>query len=193
MSQENVEIVRRVFEAASDGEVGALFHVADPGIRVYPRSEEPDADDEYEGLDGLMDYLVNWYSQWDDYQTDPIEIIDAGKHVLVVARERGRVDRTGVEVEENFTHSFVLRDGKVVEWHMYDSHAAALEAVGLSESSDPEQRKAATLPPGTTQPGRCVAATQKYSVYPCYQTAPATERASGGMGAGGFEPPTSRV
>jgi ketosteroid isomerase-like protein len=133
MSQENVEIVRRTFEASSDGDVGVWFQAADPDIRVYPRSEEPDAADEYRGLDGLMDYLVNWYSQWDDYEIDPIEIIDAGKHVLVVTRERGRVERKGVEVEENFNHSFVLRNGKVVEWHMYDSHADALEALGLRE------------------------------------------------------------
>jgi ketosteroid isomerase-like protein len=42
------------------------------------------------------------------------------------------VESTGMEVEEDFSHTFVLRDGKVVEWRMYDSHAEALEAVGLS-------------------------------------------------------------
>ena|SRR5688572_10535709 len=133
MSQENVEIVRRAWEASSDGDVSAWFQAADPNIRLYPRPEEPDAADEYRGLDGLMEYLTNWYSQWDEYDVEPIEFIDAGKHVLVVARERGRMARTGVEVEGVFSYSFVLRDGKAVEWHMYDSHAEALEAVGLSE------------------------------------------------------------
>jgi ketosteroid isomerase-like protein len=133
MSQENVQTLRRLFEAASDGDVGVWFQAADPDIRVYPRPDEPDAADEYRGLDGLMDYLMNWYSQWDVYESEPLEMIDAGKHVLVIARERGRVERTGMEVVEDFTHSFVLRDGKVTEWRMYDSHAEALEAVGLSE------------------------------------------------------------
>jgi ketosteroid isomerase-like protein len=133
MSQENVEIVRRLFKAASDGEVSAWFQAADPDCRIYPRSEEPDAASEYRGLDGLMDYLTNWYGQWDDYESEPIEMIDAGEHVLVVTRERGRVERTGLEVVEDFWHSFVLRGGKVTEWHMYDSRAEAHEAVGLSE------------------------------------------------------------
>lgn len=79
-----------------------------------------------------MDYLLNWYGQWDAYESEPLEMIDAGAHVLVVARERGRVERTGMEVVEDFCHSFVLRDGKVLEWHMYDSRADALKAVGLS-------------------------------------------------------------
>ena len=131
MSQENVEIVRRVYEAVSDGDVGAWFQAADPDIRVYPRSDEPDAADEYRGLDGVMEYLMNWYGQWDVYESEPLEIIDAGEHVLVDTRERGRVERTGVEVEEDFWHSFVVRGGKVKEWHMYDSRAEALKAVGL--------------------------------------------------------------
>jgi ketosteroid isomerase-like protein len=80
-----------------------------------------------------MDYLTNWFGQWDEYQFEPIEFLDAGEHVLVRIRERGRMQQTGVEVEGVFSHSFVLRDGKTVQWHMYDSHNEALEAVGLSE------------------------------------------------------------
>jgi ketosteroid isomerase-like protein len=132
MSKENVETMRRLFQAVSDGDVGAWFQAADPDCRVFPRSEEPDADQEYRGLDGLMDYLTNWFGQWDEYESEPVEMIDAGEHVLVVARERGRVESTGMEVVEDFTHSFVLRDGKVTEWRMYDSRADALEALGLS-------------------------------------------------------------
>jgi ketosteroid isomerase-like protein len=67
------------------------------------------------------------------YEFEPVGFTDAGEHVVVELRERGRVERTGVEVEEVFSHSFVLLGGKVVEWHMYDSHAEALAAVGLSE------------------------------------------------------------
>jgi uncharacterized protein len=133
MSRENVEVVRRAFGAAADGDMGAWFQTADPEIRVYPRSEEPDAAQEYRGLEGLMEYLTNWYSQWDDYDFEPIEFVDAGEHVLVVNRERGRVERTGVEIEEDFNHSFVVRNGKIAEWHMYNTHAEALEAVGLRE------------------------------------------------------------
>jgi hypothetical protein len=52
--------------------------------------------------------------------------------VLVVLRERGRTERTGLEVVEEQSHSFVMCNGKVAEWHMYDSHAEARAAVGLS-------------------------------------------------------------
>ena len=130
MSQQNVEIVRGLFEQAQD-DMGVWFQAADPDIAIYPRPAEPDAASEYHGLEAMMEYLINWFSQWDEYESEPLEILDAGRHVLVIAREHGFVKRTGLRLEENFAHSFVLRKGKVIEWRMYDSQAEARAAVGL--------------------------------------------------------------
>jgi ketosteroid isomerase-like protein len=131
MAAGDAELIRAVFAQSSGGDVGAVFRVADPDVRVVPRPAEPDAAAEYRGLDELMDYLVNWYSQWEEYEVEPVEIIDAGEQVLAVVRERGRLEGSGLEVEEDFSHSFRLRAGKIVEWQMYDSNAEAREAVGL--------------------------------------------------------------
>src|SRR4051794_10930014 len=131
VSQQDLETMRRLFESVSEDDVSVWFQAADADIRVYPRSDEPGAADEYRGLDGLMDYLVNWFSQWDVYEFEPIEMFDAGHQVLVVARERGRVESTGMDVVEDFWHSFVLGGGRVAGWRMYDSRAEAFEAVGL--------------------------------------------------------------
>jgi ketosteroid isomerase-like protein len=60
-----------------------------------------------------------------------VSLEDVGDHVLAVVRERGRLEGSGLEVEEDFSHSFALRNGKVAEWRMYDSHAEARAALGL--------------------------------------------------------------
>jgi ketosteroid isomerase-like protein len=133
MSQENVEIVRQGMEAFNQNDFEGWFAIASTEIKLYPRPEEPGVLTVYEGWDGVMEYLVNWYSQWEDYEGEPVEFLDAGDQVLVVMRERGRLERDRLEVEQEFSHSFKLREGSVVEWRMYDSHEQALEAVGLSE------------------------------------------------------------
>jgi ketosteroid isomerase-like protein len=107
----------------------------DPEVRMYPRSEEPGVRTVYEGWDGVMEYLVNWYSQWEDYVVEPVKFLDAGDQVLVVLRERGRMERQDIEIEQEFSHSFRLREGRILEWRHYDSHRQALEAVGLSDAS----------------------------------------------------------
>jgi ketosteroid isomerase-like protein len=123
--------VRRAIDESAEGDVGAWFRVTAEDVRVYPRPAEPDAAEVYNGLDGLMEYLTNWYSQWDEYEAELVGLEPAGERVLAVFRERGRVERTGLEVEEEFTHSFLVRDGKIAEWHMYDSNADARAALGL--------------------------------------------------------------
>ena len=132
MSQEDVETLRAVFEATAAGDAAAWLRAMDPEVRLYPRSEEPGVRAVYEGWDGVMEYLVNWYSDWEHYETEAVKYLDAGDQVLVVLRERGRMERSGIEVEQEFSHSFTLRDGRIVEWRHYNSHQDALEAVGLS-------------------------------------------------------------
>ena len=43
------------------------------------------------------------------------------------------VVRSAIEIEQEFSHSFRLRDGRIVEWRMYDGQDQALAAVGLRE------------------------------------------------------------
>jgi ketosteroid isomerase-like protein len=133
MSRENVETLRAVAGSAADGDATAWLRAMDPGVRMYPRSEEPGVRSVYEGWEGVMEYMTNWYSQWEEYEVEPVKFLDAGDQVLVVLRERGRMERDGIELEQEFSHSFKLRDGRIVEWRHYDSHQQALEAVGLRE------------------------------------------------------------
>jgi len=133
MSENDVRILKDVFDAMARGEVTALVQRTDEEIRVYPRPEEPGVRDVYEGWEGLEEYMVNWFSGWDDYGVEAVRFIDTGDEVIAVARERGRIEGSGMELVEDFTHSFRLRDGRIVEWRMYDSHAQALERFGLQE------------------------------------------------------------
>jgi ketosteroid isomerase-like protein len=105
MSEENVQSMRRAWRASPKGTGAAFVGISDPDIRVSPRPADPDADEEYRGPDGLMEYLKNWYGQWDEYEVELAEITDAGDHVLAVIHERGRVKRTGIDVREDFSYS----------------------------------------------------------------------------------------
>ena len=132
MSVADVQVVRAAFDEVAEGDVMAILRAMAPDVRVHPRPEEPGVGDVYEGWQGAMDYAMNWYGQWEEYEAEPLEYIDAGHAVLVVLRERGRMKRDGVEVVQDFSHSFRLEGGRIVEWRMYDTHAQARAALGLS-------------------------------------------------------------
>jgi hypothetical protein len=88
--ESNGELVKRLPLAYRQSDFPTTLGLLDPGIRVYPRSEEPGANYVYAGHDGLFEYLGNWLGQWDDYETEVISFQDAEANtVLVEMAERG--------------------------------------------------------------------------------------------------------
>jgi uncharacterized protein len=132
MSQENVEIVRRVYDASLRGETEAVIGQLDPAVRA-DLSERVFNPDVYEGHDGFRRFLTEIDDVWDDFRLEPLEFIDAGSKVVVSHMVRGRGKESGVEVELPSTSVYTVRDGLVTEVHMYREHSRALEAAGLSE------------------------------------------------------------
>ena len=133
MSQENVEIVRRAYEALERDGLEALLDFFDPEIRWEVRPDLPDADT-YQGHDGIRQLLGSFDEVLDESWYSPQEFLDSGDQVLVVLRWGGRGRGSGVAVEEREeTWIFTLRDGKVLRVKEYVSKNEALEAAGLAD------------------------------------------------------------
>jgi ketosteroid isomerase-like protein len=134
MANGNVELVERLLAAFDGGDLETALPLLDPDIRVYPRSEEPGVKNVYEGHEGLFAYIDNWFSQWDEYKVETVSLKGApGDRVLVVMAERGHLKQSGITLDQEFSHSWSVSGGKATEWRMYDSHAQALEALGLED------------------------------------------------------------
>ena len=133
MSRENVEIVMRAFDAFRANDIEAWLATMSADIKVFPNPREPGAQSSYEGREGVLEYLRNWYAAWDEYLVEPTRFIDAGEYVVVAVSERGTAKQGGITLEQEFSHVLRLRQGQTVEWRMFGPLAEALEAVGLSE------------------------------------------------------------
>jgi ketosteroid isomerase-like protein len=129
--EENVEIVRRVYDASLRGDADAVIAVLDPAVRadMTERVFNPDV---YEGHEGYRRFLAEIDAVWDSFRIEPLEFIDAGDKVVVSHMVRGRGKGSGVEVELPSTSVYTVREGLVTEIHMYREHGRALRAAGLS-------------------------------------------------------------
>jgi len=140
MSEENVEIVRRVYDHFAQGveliraeridewrtlpEWGTLYA---PDVRLEEVAEVPDAD-VYEGVDGIMRWVLAARDVFTDAHWEPREFTSLGPHVLVDVRTRYRGAGSGAEVEMEVTHLFTLRNGRIVRIAGFLDRAKALEA-----------------------------------------------------------------
>jgi ketosteroid isomerase-like protein len=136
MSEENVEIVRRVFEAAARRDTDAVFSFYDPEI-------EWDASRTHRGVltgrvarghEALLKWLREWYAAWETVDDDLAELIETGKDgVISVMVQRGRGRASGIEVEDRLATIWTIREGKVVRAVWFPTREEALEAAELSE------------------------------------------------------------
>jgi ketosteroid isomerase-like protein len=136
MSQENVEITRRMWIAFRDRDWAAAFEPVHPNMVMdTTRSPVKGLDRVYKGREEVAGFWLEWLEAWGAQRFEDPEFIDAGDHVVMWAtghRVRGR--GSGIEVEiPPYAWVATLRDGKVVRGVMYMDRDEALEAAGLSE------------------------------------------------------------
>ena len=132
MSRENVEVVRKAFEAILAGDRDRALSYADPAM-VVDATRRVFNPTMYRGTEGLRQMLADMDDVWENLRPEPGELVDAGDRVVVVGRMVGKGRGSGVEVERDFAGVWTVRDGRIVRWVICTDRAEALEAVGLSK------------------------------------------------------------
>jgi ketosteroid isomerase-like protein len=139
MSEENVEVVRRLFEAFQDGlergdfvagfDAGLasedLEWIAVPGVGLGT----------YRGREGFIDFMEIWTRDFENWQIELDELIDAGDDRVVATYRQtaiGKASRVPVEFHQGSVNE--LRDGRVIRIQHFPTPAEALEAAGISGS-----------------------------------------------------------
>ena len=152
MSQENVEIVRRMFEAskrASEAYWRNPYSYADalhsgtlrPEIQDQMRLVHPEvrwtpafSTNTYEGYLGVAQAWDEFLEAAGSYTLTLRELIDSeGDQVVAVMDGTIKGRGSGVEASALLCTVFTIRDGLIVAMRDYLELADALEAVGLSE------------------------------------------------------------
>jgi ketosteroid isomerase-like protein len=145
MSEENVEISRRVFAqiVGLAGSLGpeeiearltdaALAELYDPEVEWVPVPQGLLAGGSYVGYEGIRRFWADFVSAWDEIVAEPQEFRDVGNdRVVITMRVRGRMHE--IEIDEVWSAIWTLRNGRIVRSQAFTSEDGALEAAGLEE------------------------------------------------------------
>jgi len=132
MSQENVEIVRQVFDAIAQRDLQRLVALTDPAVewRSFFAVGEGGV---YRGHTRMRQYLDDLREAFEYLRPELDDLLDAGDIIIGVGRICYRGKESGVETESPAGWMFKFRRGKVVRFRAFREPDQALEAVGLSE------------------------------------------------------------
>ena len=130
MSEQDVQLVRGVFEAINRRDVQAMLDAYHRDADMSTLTSELVHGKSYRGHTGIREYFSSFADVWEELHLEPEEIRDLGDRILVVGRWSSRGRESGAEVEAPAAWIFVVRDGKVVFSRAYRDADEALSDPG---------------------------------------------------------------
>jgi ketosteroid isomerase-like protein len=132
MSQENVDVGRRMLQAFNDGDVEAIVAECDPAVE-WEEQFIPGADPVYRGHEGVRRWAAAVLDQEElDSLAGRLERVkETGDTVIASVCFEGEGTGSGARVQMHVHLVVTFRDGKVVRRQVFLTLAEALEAVGL--------------------------------------------------------------
>jgi ketosteroid isomerase-like protein len=130
VSEANVELVRRAFEAFATRDVDAALAIADEDVEFLPVTANLTTGGvPYRGHEGVTRYLQDVARVWDELRVYPTEYRDVGETVVALGRVHGRGG--GMIIDRPTGWVWRCRNGKIVFGRVYASHEEALRAADL--------------------------------------------------------------
>ena len=132
MSRENVDLARRLIEAANRRDFEAIAEGMDPLIEWNDQRELPGAASHH-GVEAALRHLRAVFEDMADFRTEAQQFVEAGEHVVITSRVSAKGQASGAPIERvNFAVN-EYRAGRLVRVSIYGTKAEALKAVGLQE------------------------------------------------------------
>jgi ketosteroid isomerase-like protein len=129
VSDENVDVLRRVIDAFNRRDEEAALALADPAVELESALVEKQV---FRGHQGLRQYRQNLDEAWSEWHTANDELIEAeGDRVLHLYRIVGKGKGSGVAIEADIAMLWTIREGRLLRGKVFLDQAEARAAAGL--------------------------------------------------------------
>ena len=137
MSQENVELIRGLYDAFARGDVADVMGRMSPDIEWNEAENFPYSDgNPYVGPGAIASgVFARCGSEWDGFAAVPEEFLDAGDTVVVLGRYTGTYKATGRPQNAQMVHVWRIRDGKAAGFQQYVDTLQVAQVTGGSSSN----------------------------------------------------------
>lgn len=127
MFQEDVERLRRAYEAFNAGGVEAFLERLAPEFTLQDRDSSPDRAATRYGKEGIKQLFDSYMEAFDALRLEPQEFIDCGHDQIVVAlHQRVRGKGSGAEVVGNIAHVWTMRGDAPYRLRIFGDKESAL-------------------------------------------------------------------
>jgi uncharacterized protein len=130
VSEQNVETVRRSWDAFNRGDLDAFFTDTAEELEFEEDPTLPEAGI-FRGRDEISAYIKSFQEGMADHRFEVEELRDLGDGVLALLHETGRGTSSGIDVEQRSAFLYEFRDGVIVRVRAFLDRSEALARLGL--------------------------------------------------------------
>lgn len=134
MSQDNVDVIVRLFESANKRDFKTVMDIYADDIELCFQGGTRGVLQQGSiavGKQAVGEWFGDWFRTFDrDYRFEIHELRDWGDRVYITATHHSRGRESGVPTADTTAWIYTLRDGKVVRCEAYADPAEALAAQG---------------------------------------------------------------
>jgi ketosteroid isomerase-like protein len=131
VSEENVRVVRQLYDMFNAGGAEAVRGLFDPDVVFKEPPEQPGATT-FRGLEAVLKGFGKWSENWVSHRIEPERLVDLGDRVLALEHHMLR-GRDGIEVDAHAGNIWTVRHGQITRFEAWWDQAKALRAAGLDE------------------------------------------------------------
>jgi ketosteroid isomerase-like protein len=127
MSEQNLALIRRGYEAFGQGDLEGLIDTMDPNVEwVSPGPSDLPTAGTRRGQAAVREFfgMINELFQFESFE--PHTFVAEGDRVIVLGVDTVKVKATGNVLSEHWAHAFTVRGGKVVAFREYIDTAATV-------------------------------------------------------------------
>jgi len=131
VSQENVKVVKGMYEAFGKGDIQTVLAALDPQVEWWEAENFIYAEgNPYVGPEAVLTgVFARIGAEWEGFAVTPKEVLDAGDTTIGHGYYSGTYRKTGKQARAQFAHFFTFRDGKIVKFQQYTDTAQFRQVV----------------------------------------------------------------
>ena len=133
MSQENVELHRRVIEVFNLRDLGGFLALMDPNVEFTPYERAMEGIGPYRGHGDIRVWWANSFEAFPDLRGEYDAVRGFGAVTVASGRLHGTGAGSGARFDRQLCTAARWCDERTVWWYAYGSEDEALKALGLAE------------------------------------------------------------
>lgn len=135
MSDQNIDLVRDLYEAFGRGDIDTVLAGFDENIE-WNESQGMPYGGQYHGPEAVAENVFGPItSDFDDFSVEPEKVVADGDLVVVLLTYKGTAKETGKELRMPAAHTWIVQDGKMAKFQQLADSAILNAALSVETTA----------------------------------------------------------